>query len=238
VNAAWLSSGVGGICLIMLILLWLPRRALFVIAMMALGIGLGLAFRANSAPSIASNGVSIPIGAYLYGFKLEREVNARFGTTDDVARIAAQVHAESNWNSSAKSPYADGLAQFTPSTANWLGTICPEIGAADPWDPNWSMRAVVCYDAWLHKNVTGAAACDRWAFALSAYNGGLSWIPRDKSKAADAGADPERWFGQVENYTSRSAAARRENRAYVERILLELEPAYIAVGWPGKAVCP
>ena len=54
----------------------------------------------------------------------------------------------------------------------------------------------------------------------------------------DAGADPDMWFGEVERFSARSSAARDENRTYVSRILRELEPAYIAVGWPGKAVCP
>ena len=77
-----------------------------------------------------------------------------------------------------------------------------------------------------------------WAFTLSAYNGGLGWISRDKNRASASGADPARWFGHVEAHSARAGWAFRENRTYVQRILLRLEPAYIAAGWPGEAVCP
>ena len=182
--------------------------------------------------------VSIPAASYLYRFKLEREVATRFGTQDRVAGIAAQVHAESRWKPDARSKYAEGMAQFTPSTSAWLQTVCPEIGPPDPWDPNWSVRAVVCYDAWLHNRVTGAATtCDRWAMTFSAYNGGLTWLNRDRALASASGADSARWFDHVERYSRRAKWAIEENRGYVRRILLVIEPTYIAAGWPGKAVC-
>jgi len=42
----------------------------------------------------------------------------------------------------------------------------------------------------------------------------------------------------VEAYRVRAAWAHRENTAYPRRILLRLEPAYLAAGWTGEAVCP
>jgi membrane-bound lytic murein transglycosylase MltF len=129
------------------------------------------------------------------------------------------------------------MAQFTPETATWLQSVCPEIGAADPWDPNWSVRAAVCYDQWLYARVSGASECDRWAFTLSSYNGGLGWLHRDKTRASASGADSARWFSNVELYSARSAAARAENRTYVREILRVLEPVYIAAGWPGVCAC-
>lgn len=193
---------------------------------------------AHGAAIVPVAKISIPQQSYLYRFKLEREVSSRFGTTDPVARVAGQVHDESLWKPNAKSAYAEGMAQFTPDTAKWLESVCPEIGPPDTWDPNWSVRAVVCYDHYLFTHVDGATACDAWAFTLSAYNGGLGWVSRDKRRASATGADPARWFASVEKFSARADWARAENRSYVSRILLVLEPLYVTAGWPGQAVCP
>jgi soluble lytic murein transglycosylase-like protein len=181
--------------------------------------------------------IEIPPTSYLYRFKLEREVSARFGSTAHVARVAGQVHIESHWKPDARSATAQGMAQFIPATAAWLQSVCPEIGAPDPWDPNWSVRAVVCYDQWLYARVAGATACDAWAFTLSGYNGGPGWVDRDKRRAAANGADPARWFDSVDRFSARGKAAFAENRVYVSRILRVLEPAYLGAGWAGRAVC-
>lgn len=213
---------------------------IFIVTVLAL-----LSIPARAAPLIfaagfdapAAEAISIPPTSYLYRVKLEREVIARFGDGRAVARIAGQVHQESRWRADARSPYAEGMAQFTPATAAWLESVCPEIGPPDPWDPHWSVRAVVCYDHYLHARVAGATECDVWAFALSAYNGGLRWVQRDKARASASGADPARWFDHVERFTPRAAWAKKENRAYVRRILTVTEPAYLAAGWIGEAVC-
>lgn len=174
-----------------------------------------------------------------FRLSLEREAVAQFGLDAPVARLAAQIHAESAWEPTAQSPYAQGLAQFTPPTAQWLPTVCPSVGEPDPWDPAWSLRAIACYDAWLYERVPESASeCERWAFVLSSYNGGLRWLMRDRIRASAKGADPARWFSHVERHSTRSPAAMAENRGYVARILKRLEPAYIAAGWPGEVACP
>lgn len=209
---------------------------LFLAAMLALSLVLGLI-----APrGAAAREVQIPEASWQYRRAVESASVEYFGLHASPARLAAQLHAESGWRSDARSPYAEGLAQFVPATARWLPAICPELGAFDPWDPWQSVRAAACYDAWLHRRVVlrAAGACDSWALTLCAYNGGERWCRRDASLAAAAGADPTRWFGHVELYTARADWARRENRQYVSRILLTLEPAYLAAGWPGEAVCP
>lgn len=212
-------------------------RAAHIAAAMVATLVLAFA-QAQASPSTPGvPGVRIPHASYVYRFKLRREVVSRFGDDTAVARVAGQLHAESRWRADARSKYAQGLGQITPATAQWLPTVCPEIGPADLWDSTWSIRATVCYDHYLFRNVTGATPCARWAFTLSAYNGGLSWIDRDKSLARARGAQAELWFGNVENYTSRSKSARDENRGYVKSILTRLEPAYINAGWPGQAVC-
>ena len=96
--------------------------------------------------------------------------------------------------------------------------------------------------AWLHNRVQPLAAaelpdCSRWAFALRAYNGGERMLGRERRAALRAHADADDWQ-VVEAYRVRADWAHRENIGYPRRILLRLEPAYLAAGWTGEAVCP
>lgn len=193
--------------------------------------------RPSLVDPVAVAAVRIPSASLRYRQQIDRAVADNFGVSGSPARLAAKLHAESAWNGDAASPYAQGLAQFTPATAKWLPSVCPEVGSPDPWDEAWSIRAAACYDEWLYQRVSGATECDRWAKTESAYNGGLGWIARDERLAASHGVDPLVWFGGVELHTARAAWARKENRAYPRKILLVLEPAYIAAGWEGAAVC-
>jgi membrane-bound lytic murein transglycosylase MltF len=172
-----------------------------------------------------------------YRTALEQAAVQRFGLDAPVAMMGAQIQAESGWNPKAKSPYAEGLAQFAPATAKWLPAICPDIGAPDPWDPYWSLKAIVCYDHYLYSRVVSVDVCNRWAFTLSDYNGGSGWREREQQLAVAARRDPKRWFGSVEDYSARGPDAYRENRNYVRLILLNIEPRYVEAGWSGEAVC-
>lgn len=193
---------------------------------------------ALTPPPAAAKRAVVPALSIGYRLKIERAVAAEFGLVAPVAVVAAQLQQESGFNPKAQSPYAMGLAQFTPSTAKWLPTICPHLGAFDPWSADQSIQAAACYDAWLHRNVKqSASACDRLAFMLADYNGGTKWRLRDQALAAKAGRDSTAWFGEVETLRSRSVAAHKENRAYVRRILRVLLPAYAAEGWPGGEAC-
>ncbi|MGN6229169.1 MAG: transglycosylase SLT domain-containing protein [Dyella sp.] len=182
--------------------------------------------------------VKIPADSVRYRLQVERAAGEQFGLSAPAARLAAQLHQESGWRTDARSAYAQGLAQFAPATAAWLPQVCPSVGKPDPWDAGWSIRAAACYDAWLYHRAQGATDCDRWAMTLSAYNGGEAARDRESRLAYEARDDPARWFGQVEQQRSRGVAAWQENRTYVRRILLTLEPAYLAAGWPGQEVCP
>lgn len=183
--------------------------------------------------------VTVPDHSVRYRLAIEREAGAVFGLNASPARIAAQIHQESLFRPKAESPYAQGLAQFTPDTARWIATAFPEeCGTADPWDASWSIRCAVRYDAWLLQRIDAATECDRWAMALSAYNGGLGWVQRDiKLAKAAAGTDPRRWFGHVERFSGRAAWAFKENRGYPRRILTVLEHAYVDAGWEGSPAC-
>lgn len=108
-------------------------------------------------------------------------------------------------------------------------------GRPAPFNPGWALRALVSYDKWLWDRLNGADACQRMAFTLSAYNGGIGWVGRDRKEAERQGRDPARWFGQVEKVNAgRSASSLRENRRYVRLILLERQYWYRKAGWgPG-----
>lgn len=186
--------------------------------------------------------VRIPEASVGYRMAVQRAASEYFGLDAPAARIAAQIHQESGWRPKAQSPYAQGLSQFTPATAKWLPEVCPELGAFDPWDAMQSVRAMACYDAWLHKRqkaLPGSSFdnCSRWHFTLRAYNGGEGWVMRERRATAAAERDPNRW-DQVQQFRVRAEWAHRENTDYPRRILLRIEPAYRAAGWPGEAVCP
>lgn len=174
-----------------------------------------------------------------YRRDLTRIAQAEWGLDAPVATFAAQIHQESRWRFDAKSPVgAQGLGQVMPTTAIWLAELFPTaLGRVEPYNPIWSMQALVSYDRWLAGRVHGRNACEKAAMFLASYNGGLGWVIRDRELATANGADPLTWFDSVERYNAgRSAAAFKENRQYPRLILLRWEPLYIAADW-GRGVC-
>ncbi len=180
---------------------------------------------------------SIPLQAQKHRALLTREARAQWGLDAPVATFAAQIHQESVWRNDAVSHAgAQGLAQFMPATSRWLPEVAPETGEPLPFSPSWSIRAMVTYDRWLWRRISAASDCDRMAMTLSAYNGGLGWLQRDKALAAAAGMDPQRWGHVALHNAGRSTANFRENRGYPTRILGVLTNLYRAAGW-GKGAC-
>ena len=199
------------------------------------GVGWLLAFLLFAHLAHAAE-VTIPRAAQSYRGTLTRAAHATWGLDAPVSVFAAQVHTES-WrrNNTVSHVGAQGLAQFMPSTARWLPSVAPETGEPEPFNPGWSLRALCVYDKWLWERVAGYTDFERMAFTLSAYNGGLGWVNRDRKKARSLGLDDRVWFNSVENVNAgRSAAAFRENRNYPRLILQERQYAYIKAGWgPG-----
>jgi hypothetical protein len=190
-------------------------------------------------PACAAPSGGVPPAAARYRVPLIQTVQAYCGLSCPTADFAAQIHQESRFRTEAKSPVgAVGMTQFMPATAKWISGIYPaQLGANQPADPVWAMRAMVLYDGWLMARVKGATPCDRAAKGKSAYNGGLGWVYRDEKTAAASGLDPARWWGNVERVNAgRSAAAWRENRDYPRLILTVHAPAYERAGW-GRRVC-
>lgn len=179
---------------------------------------------------------AIPQAALRYRADTIRTTRAVWGMDGPVADFAAQIQQESGWNPKAHSSVADGLAEFTPATATWISGAY-HLGAAQPYNPAWALRALVTYDKDLWDKVQvipppSATACDKMAFTLSAYNGGIKWVPRDRAYAASFHVPEAEWFGAVELFSTRSPAAFKENRGYPKRILGTLAAAYASWG-PG-----
>lgn len=173
----------------------------------------------------------VPARAEVYRRDLVRVARYVFGMDAPVAVLAAQVHQESGWRVDARSAHASGLAQFTPDTAEWISRLYADLGEPAPLSPRWALLALCRYDKRLFDSCDFAAtSCDRWAFALSGYNGGPGWIARDRDLASRSGADPRRWWGHAELFSSRSAPAFRENRDYPRRILFRHQAVYAAWG--------
>ena len=155
-----------------------------------------------------------------------------WGINAPVATFAGQIHQESAWRANAQSPFASGLAQFTPATAEWIGGLYTDLANPQPFNAAWSLRALVRYDRFLWDRNPATTECDRMAFALASYNGGEGWLRKEQTRAAAKGADRLRWFKHVELWCLRSAANCAENRDYPRKIMLKHQPLYALWG-PG-----
>lgn len=182
---------------------------------------------------------AVPVAAQQHKALLVRSAHAFWGMDAPVATFAAQVHQESLWRVDAKSPVgAQGIAQFMPSTSAWIARVYPQaLANPQPFNPSWSLRAMVIYDLSLYKQNQASNACEQWAMTLSAYNGGQGWVNRDRKLALASGASELAWFNSIERFNAgRSNANFKENRNYPRHILLRWEPLYVANNW-GKGVC-
>jgi soluble lytic murein transglycosylase-like protein len=179
-----------------------------------------------------------PPAARKYKRTMVTAARAVWGMNAPTAVFGAQVQQESAWNEQARSHVgAQGLAQFMPATADWIDDAYPYLGPNQPYNPTWALTALVRYDKHLWDRVEGVSECDRMAFALSAYNGGLKWVLRDQERAKHSGDDPLRYWESVEKHNAgRNASAWKENRGYPPRILNTLQPKYRL--WGRTITCP
>lgn len=182
---------------------------------------------------MASAQAQVPPQAQPYRLTLKRNAQMLWGLQAPVATFAAQVHQESRWRPDARSPVgALGLAQFMPATAAWMGDVDAELRGPAPTNPTWALRALVRYDLWLWARIKAADDCERMAFTLSAYNGGLGWV----YKRQRLSPEPSVCLGRTCRINPGvTDAAQRENEHYAEVILRRYEPLYASWG-PGS--CP
>jgi len=113
----------------------------------------------------------------------------------DPLMLAAQGFQESRLNQAARSASgAIGVMQLLPSTGRAM-----QVGDIHQLEPN--IHAGIKYmNRLLERHFNGAHfdAQNRMLFALASYNAGPSRIAGLRRRAAQAGLDPNRWFGHVE----------------------------------------
>ncbi|KLN54702.1 membrane-bound lytic murein transglycosylase F [Variovorax paradoxus] len=180
-----------------------------------------------------ANAQTIPREALQHRATLKREAQRVWGLDAPVATFAAQVHQESRWRVDARSPVgAQGLAQFMPSTASWIGGVYPSLGERAPLNPTWALRGLVTYDKWLFDRIKADSECERMAFALSAYNGGLGWVYKRQQRSVEPGV----CLGVTCSINPGiHPASQRENAHYPVVILQKHQPLYST--W-GRGSCP
>lgn len=188
--------------------------------------------------SLAFADDAAPRASLKYRRTLVRNAQYVWGLDVPIATFAAQIQQESRWRADAVSVVgAQGIAQFMPSTADWISGAYPALAANEPANPAWAIRALVTYDRYLWNRVSATDDCSRMAMALSAYNGGLGWVQRDQALAEEKGLNPLIWFGQVEQVNAgRVPASFAENRGYPRIILLKWQAVFLP--WGKGIACP
>lgn len=220
------------------------RRVAAVVVLILLAVIAWLACADQVAAAENKPMVKVAPASALYRHRVEQASARAWGVHGNSARLAAQLHQESAFRADARSTAgAIGMAQFMPATARWIATVYPrDLAGFDPWNAQQAILAAALYDRWLFDRVqplgsSGVVdACSRWVFALRGYNGGEGWMLRERRLALAAGKNPDDWE-TVEPYRARAGWAHKENTGYPRRILLTLEPAYLAAGWQGSPTC-
>lgn len=184
---------------------------------------------------IPESNADVPRESLKYKRELIRQSRIIWGLDAPIPLFASQIHQESTWNHLAKSKYAKGLTQFTDSTAEWMIEIFPQLKRANVYNPNWSIRAMLLYDSWLDDRIKSIDDCNQWAMILSSYNGGLTWLNRDKALAEAKGSNPNIWWNNVEKYSNRADWAIRENRNYSKSIIFKHQNLY--ANWGKSYIC-
>lgn len=175
---------------------------------------------------------AMPTAALQYRATLTREAQAVYGVGAPIPMFAGQIHQESGWRPGVTAwDNGRGLAQFMDATTQMVVRAYPELGAPDPYNPRWAIRALVRYDAWLYARVKGGTPCERWAAALKGYNAGLGFVQRAQSHSPL----PLRWFGTTEWINRGQSPKNFEySRVYPRWILFKHQPLY--TGW-GTYTC-
>lgn len=114
-----------------------------------------------------------------------REARYHIGMDAPAAGFMGQIEVESRCDAGVTAfDGGMGLAQFMPATAAEVHereAALQEIAMQPmPYDPRWSIRAMILYNRWLYARV----ACRDWHYAWRAYNGGLTAINREIARAA------------------------------------------------------
>lgn len=178
----------------------------------------------------------IPAEAQKYRRQIIKAWQYYFGLAESPATGFGQIHQESRFKSTARSSVgAAGLAQFMPSTADWINSVLPidqkcyNGPAGCPLDPTWAINALSAFDSRLF-TVYGRITTEpdeRWGFSLAAYNAGEGSVVKERAKCfALRDCVSAKWFGNTENMCSRLPANCRETKEYSDIILHKWRPLY------------
>lgn len=178
-----------------------PRRALSafillaVVAVAATTVAVGLGLGRQAAERVGLLPIVVPVEYR----DLIREAADRCPAVP-LEVFAAQIAAESDWDSQARSAAgARGIAQFMPKVWKQYGIDANEDGKTSVWDPEDAIHSAAelnCVNKRLVKGVPG----DRVQNILAAYNAGYAAV---------------RKYGGIPPYP--------ETQSYVERILRDAE---------------
>jgi hypothetical protein len=158
-----------------------------------------------------------PVIMLQYRAALTREAQFVYGINAPIPMFAGQIWQESGGKANAKAwDLGMGLGQFEPGTAKEIVKLYPELGPSDPFNPVWSIRALVRYDDWIYKRVKGVNACEVWGGSLDGYNAGLGYV----QKAQRASPDPTVWFTKTEYVPTGQTAKNKEYSRVYPRIIL------------------
>lgn len=175
----------------------------------------------------------VPAAALHYRPDLVRASQAVWGLRAPVPVFASQINQESGWRPDVCSPYACGLTQFTPDTAEWIArTYRVELFTPDAkqarFDPRWAIMALVRYDKHLFDRTAGHSDCDKIWGTLRQYNGG----PGHWFKEASLSTDPlDRAAVDAQcGKAKRSVKFCPESLGYPKRVLNVIQPRYQSWG--------
>lgn len=232
-------------------IVWAARILAGAIIFAAIVCSLGVVGSARAAESSTP-----PPSALGYLPVLRAEVVRSWPDAPDAAALAAQVEQEtcislrsrSCWSPHAelKTPreYGFGLGQITVTprfnnfeAARLLDASLTRWAWEDRFDAARQLRVLVLMDRQAYRAVARAPdPRERFAMALSAYNGGAGGLSADRRLCGQvAGCDPARWFDNVERVSlkARTAAAGYGqsffaiNRGYVRAVLVDRRARYV-----------
>jgi soluble lytic murein transglycosylase-like protein len=127
-----------------------------------------------------------------------REARYNVGMDAPAGNFLAQIETESRCDQGITAfDGGMGLGQFMPETAEWIQkkekTLQDIAMQPAPYDPRWSIRALILYDRWLYQHTS----CHDWYYAFRSYNGGIGRMNKEIQKAGTCE------FAQVEAACSR-----------------------------------
>jgi hypothetical protein len=133
-----------------------------------------------------------------YRAQVIRDARYLVGTDAPAGDFLGQIEVESRCDEGVTAfDGGMGLGQFMPETAEWIQKKEKALQNISmkpaPFDPGWSIRALILYDQWLYQHVS----CRDWHYAFRSYNGGIGRMNKEIRKAGTC------QFAQVEAACSR-----------------------------------